>query len=63
MRFQELTTKTAKELGGLLAEARGKLHTLRMKRSVGQVKDVRELRELRLDIAHLVHAISTVTKT
>lgn len=58
MRYQELKERTAKELTALVAEGRTKLHDLRLKRSMNQLKDVRAIREIRKDIARMMTKLS-----
>lgn len=60
MTFDEIKTKTEKELLTLIAEGRSRLHDLRLKRSMNQLKDVRELREIRKDIARMLTHIGAV---
>jgi ribosomal protein L29 len=58
MKYTELDGKGEKELQGLLAEERTRLHAHRMRRSVNQLKDVREIREIRQRIAWIMTKLS-----
>ena len=60
MKFKELEGKDEKELSGMLAEDKARLHALGMKRSVNQVKDVREIREIRQRIARVMTKLTSL---
>jgi ribosomal protein L29 len=60
MKFKELEGKNEKELSGLVAEDRARLHALSMKRAVNQVKDVREIREIRQRIARMMTKLTSL---
>lgn len=62
MAFKDLEKKTQKELQTLLAQERAKLHGLRTKVSVNQLKDVREVREVRASIAHILTRLQQIAK-
>jgi ribosomal protein L29 len=62
MQYKDLAGKSLKELQGLLTEDRTRLHALRLKRSVNQIKDVREIRELRQRIARLLTRIKLLSQ-
>ncbi|MCH8049098.1 50S ribosomal protein L29 [Patescibacteria group bacterium] len=53
MEFKDLEKKNEVELKRMLAEERARLHGLRLKLSVNQLKNVREVRKTRKTIAHL----------
>lgn len=63
MAYLDYKEKSAAELQGLLAELRGKLHTLRFQHSIGQLKNVREIATTRTSIAHIMTAQSAVAMT
>lgn len=60
MAYLDFKDKTAAELEGLLAEARGTLHELRNKHAIGQLKNVSEIRATRVSIAHIMTALKAV---
>ena len=52
--------KSRAELEAMVAEDRARLHDLRIKLSVGQLRDVREVRETRNRIAQMLTHIATI---
>lgn len=60
MAYLDFKDKTVAELDGLLAEERGRLHELRNKHAIGQLKNVSEIRAVRTAIAHIMTAITAV---
>lgn len=62
MQKNEFAGKSRKELEALVAETRGKLHDLRIKLSVGQLRDVREVREVRQRIARMLTQLAKTTE-
>lgn len=62
MKHKDLQEKSEKELTALIAEERSKLHDLRLKRSMNQLKDVRAIREIRKDIARMMTKVSSLKK-
>lgn len=62
MEYKELTQKKESELKKMLAEERAKLHGLRLKLSVNQLKDVREVRTIRKNIAKILTQLSALEK-
>lgn len=60
MNFKELEGKSVAELTSMAAEERARLHALKMKRSVNQVKDVREIREIRQRMAQIYTKLTTL---
>ncbi len=58
MIFSEIKAKGEKELLALVAEGRARMHDLKLKRSMNQLKDVREIREIRKDIARILTHLS-----
>jgi len=62
MDFKELEGKSAAELKRMLAEERARLHGLRLKLSVNQLKDVREVRATRKKIAQIITRHSQLMK-
>lgn len=57
MMYHEYKAKDAKELQGMLAEARGALTSLRFQHSIGQLKNTKELASIRTRIAHILTAL------
>ena len=53
MNFKDLEKKSENELKKMLAEARGRLHDLRFKASVNQLKDVAALSNSKTLIAQI----------
>ncbi|MBI1908453.1 50S ribosomal protein L29 [Candidatus Uhrbacteria bacterium] len=58
MAYTDYKEKSAVELQGLLAEERGRLHDLRNKHAIGQLKNTREIAATRTRIAHIMTALS-----
>lgn len=61
MNYQEIDSKGAPELQGMLGELRTTLHRLRMQRGLNQLKDVREIRETRKAIARILTKLKALT--
>lgn len=57
MEYKEIAQKTSAELDKTRTELRTKLHSLRLQRVTGGVKNVRELRVLRKTIARINTAL------
>ncbi len=53
MEFKDLEKKSANELNKMIAEERGRLHDLRFKTAVNQLKDVASVRKSKKLIAQL----------
>ena len=53
MEFKDLEKKSANELNKMIAEERGRLHDLRFKTAVNQLKDVAAVRKSKKLIAQL----------
>lgn len=62
MQKNEFAGMNRKQLEATIAEDRAKLHDLRIKISVGQLRDVREVRETRQRIARMCTALVTITE-
>lgn len=60
MRKNEFKDKSRKELEAMIAESRGALHDMKIKLSVGQMRDVREVRETRKQIARMMTQLATL---
>lgn len=58
MAFKDFLNKEANELQGLLSEARGELHDLKFRHSIGQLKSVDALRDVKTRIAHILTALN-----
>lgn len=62
MNYKDLEKKSVNELEKMIAEARGSLYDLKLKLSVGQLKDVRALRALKKDIARMLTKLGDLTQ-
>ncbi len=62
MNYKDLEKKSAKELEKMIAEARGSLYDLKLKMSVGQLKNVRSLRAAKKDIARMLTKLNDLTQ-
>lgn len=60
MRKNEFKDMGRKEIEAMIAEARGMLHDMKIKLSVGQMRDVREVRETRKRIARMQMQLATL---
>lgn len=60
MQYHDLKEKNEKELKALVSEEQAKLHDLRLKSAMNQLKDVRAIREARKDIARLMTKLSSL---
>lgn len=60
MRKNEFKDKSRKELEAMIAESRAALHDMKIKLSVGQMRDVREVREIRKQIARMMTQLATL---
>ena len=58
MSYKDYQGKDAKELQGVLAEARGELKALAFHHSIGQVKNTTQLTQVRKRIAHILTALN-----
>ncbi|MFH1712248.1 MAG: 50S ribosomal protein L29 [Patescibacteria group bacterium] len=63
MDYKEIESKTDVELTRILAEKRARLHGLRLKLSVNQLKDVREVRKTREKIAQILTRMKQLEKS
>jgi ribosomal protein L29 len=60
MKKNEFKDMGRKEITAMIAESRGMLHDMKIKLSVGQMRDVREVRETRKRIARMEMQLATL---
>ena len=60
MKKNEFKDMGRKEIEAMIAESRGALHDMKIKLSVGQMRDVREVRETRKRIARMQMQLATL---